>query len=492
MNWFIIVLTVTFCSSPATDAVSNSSSYSITALLYAKSYVECIADSVCLRKCCAANYSMDGKKCVSKNDDFVVNLTVHEGRVPQNLPITDYTIGMINCNYGFYRLEPNLYNDDEFYLQTNGSLWKPITGELYGPHQYCVDHMGDNISSVFLCFTEESYQIPIGEKINVIGMIISMPFLLLTFLVYAVLPDRNLHGKCLMCYVSTLFGAYALLIFIQLYPNGIEPKACKALGIVCLFFFMVSFFWMSVMSIDIFLAFSGRRGFSGSRKQAEMKRFLLYNLYAWGMPLILVIIVTSLSVAPDINVNAWYNPGIGNGQCWFADGYPTLLYFYLPISLIIITNITLFGTTACKIKRVQQDTAMLRKDESKKHSYENDKQRFNLYVKLLLAMGVNWSMEIISWLVDWRIGDIPPAVWYLTDFCNALYGVFIFFIFVFKPNIWKLLKKRYYVMIGRPNLARTLTQSAYSRRTTASSLNHTISNDKSFANDSSVLTSEVA
>lgn len=61
----------------------------------------------------------------------------------------------------------------------------------------------------------------------------------------------------------------------------------------------------------------------------------------------------------------------------------------------------------------------------------------------MLAMGINWSMEIISWVINWLIVRVPNEAWYFTDFLNAAYGVFIFFIFVFKKSIWKLLKKRY-------------------------------------------------
>lgn len=68
--------------------------------------------------------------------------------------------------------------------------------------------------------------------------------------------------------------------------------------------------------------------------------------------------------------------------------------------------------------------------------------RFNLYVKLLFAMGVNWSMEVISWLVNWQTDANVQYIFYITDFFNAVYGVWIFFIFVFKWKIWMLLKKR--------------------------------------------------
>lgn len=104
-------------------------------------------------------------------------------------------------------------------------------------------------------------------------------------------------------------------------------------------------------------------------------------------------------------------------------------------------------------------------------------------------MGVNWSMEIISWFIDWQAGELPPAIWYLTDFCNALYGVFIFFIFVVKRTIWNLLKRRlvffyfkfgtlmingkmfrYYMVLGKLHMARDLRRASESRATNTTSL----------------------
>lgn len=54
-------------------------------------------------------------------------------------------------------------------------------------------------------------------------------------------------------------------------------------------------------------------------------------------------------------------------------------------------------------------------------------------------MGINWTVDVISWALEW---GLDWNYLYLADFCNAVYGVFIFFIFVFKKNIWRLLKKR--------------------------------------------------
>lgn len=64
--------------------------------------------------------------------------------------------------------------------------------------------------------------------------------------------------------------------------------------------------------------------------------------------------------------------------------------------------------------------------------------RYKLYLKLMMVFGINWSMEILSWAISG-----PAWLWYVTDMFNALYGVLIFFIFVCKANVWKLVRKRY-------------------------------------------------
>lgn len=60
----------------------------------------------------------------------------------------------------------------------------------------------------------------------------------------------------------------------------------------------------------------------------------------------------------------------------------------------------------------------------------------------MFAMGVNWSLEFISWLVLWQWPQVPAEVWYVPDFANAAYGVIIFLTFVYKKDVWIQLKKR--------------------------------------------------
>lgn len=63
-------------------------------------------------------------------------------------------------------------------------------------------------------------------------MIISMPFLLITLLVYLILPERNVHRKALMNYVFSLLFGYITLVTVQLLnaKQKMEVTECHILG----------------------------------------------------------------------------------------------------------------------------------------------------------------------------------------------------------------------------------------------------------------------
>lgn len=86
-------------------------------------------------------------------------------------------------------------------------------------------------------------------------MIASIPFLALTFIVYAILPDlQNVHGMSLMCYVCGLAGTFAGMALIQMEYAG-KDRVCFLLGPITYFLIMFSFFWLNVISFDLWWNF---------------------------------------------------------------------------------------------------------------------------------------------------------------------------------------------------------------------------------------------
>ncbi|XP_011696771.1 PREDICTED: G-protein coupled receptor Mth2-like [Wasmannia auropunctata] len=342
------------------------------------------------------------------------------------------------CINGRYPLNPEMDPKDEYVFLVNGSLYQPNLNEFV--NSYCLAVLQEHNSYVIaVCFKEDIVVDQRQENSIPVGLLVSLPFLLATFVVYSVLPELwNMHGYTLRGYVGSLFVAYTSLAIVQLTPTALIPdSACIAIAFIIHFSFLASFFWLNVMCFDIWWTFGGFRSLQGSMKQRERKKFLMYSIYAWGSASLLSIICAIMDFVPSVPKEL-IRPEIGESKCWFHTDEARAIYFYGPMSVTVICNICLFISTALKIVRHKKDTAHhLRGSESRRH--DDNKQWFNLYLKLFIVMGINWSMEIISWLFK----TAPAYVWYLTDLTNTLQGLIIFIIFVWKDKIKRLLLKRF-------------------------------------------------
>ncbi|XP_076263813.1 putative G-protein coupled receptor Mth-like 10 isoform X16 [Rhynchophorus ferrugineus] len=420
----------------------------------------------CLRKCCGFSESVNTlkKKCVPSNYIHPF-LKLENIQVIPKQSCEELSIPINNLN------DTKFNSDDTFTVDSLAEY-----GYKLSMDRYCFDYI-DNKPGVFVCIPKRQLTEQPREHVT-IGMIISMPFLFITFLVYLILPDKNVHQYALMLYVLTLLLAYVLLVTINL-SESLPTFFCTGAAYGTLFLFMVSFFWMNVICFDIWYTFSGGRGYIVSSRKSERKRFLIYTAYAVGIPILHVCIVALLDKYLD--EESIHKPNIGIKKCFLDDGWPSLWYMYGEAAILVLINVVFFTLTALKIRQVKKETLMLKQNESKRHALEKEKRReivtdfyrFNLFLKLFLAMGVNWTMEVISWLVNWQTTDKYTYIWYITDFINAVYGGVIFFIFVFKRKIWKMLQKRYYNFIGKPHLARAVTTTTDTRTSHYSSATDT-------------------
>ncbi|XP_014486106.1 PREDICTED: G-protein coupled receptor Mth2-like isoform X3 [Dinoponera quadriceps] len=390
--------------------------------------------------------------CVQSANETEVTLpAIYEpvGLAPTNLTISDEHFAILVWNPCVdserYHLDPHLYKDEAWRLLANGSVYRPEAevdeDRFLNYNQYCLARTRNYTYPEYLVFyCEEAY--PDDENSEVVysyGMIASLPFLVTTYVVYWLLPELgNLHGLTLRGYVGCLTVAYSVLTAAQLTPQDwIAIEGCIAIAFIIHFSFLASFFWLNVMCFDIWWTFGGFRSLQGSVKQRERKKFIIYSIYAWGCATVLTVVCAIMDFVPTVP-KTFIRPEFGHVRCWYTTDEARAVYFYGPMSVTVICNICLFISTALKILRHQKDTDHhLRGSESRRH--DDNKQWFNLYLKLFIVMGINWSMEIISWLFK----SAPAYVWYLSDLTNTLQGVIIFIIFVWKDKIKRLLLKRF-------------------------------------------------
>jgi len=130
-----------------------------------------------------------------------------------------------------------------------------------------------------------------------------------------------------------------------------------------------------------------------------------------------------------------------NNICWITQGLPLLIFFALPVVILISVNMILFLVTAKAIHDQNNDSQKVFKgkesntgDNSRKDGEEID--RMKLYTKLGIIMGIGFILGFLS--------EVPGCewLWYPFVIVNGLQGTFIFFAFDWKLTVWKLLKEQ--------------------------------------------------
>uniref|UniRef100_T1GNC3 G-protein coupled receptors family 2 profile 2 domain-containing protein n=1 Tax=Megaselia scalaris TaxID=36166 RepID=T1GNC3_MEGSC len=172
-----------------------------------------------------------------------------------------------------------------------------------------------------------------------------------------------------------------------------------------------------------------------SLKSHQRKRFLLYNFYGWGLPILFTVIticLTNFDVLSDS-----LRPNFGQGRCWFQHDL-SAAFFLGPIGVLILANLVFFVMTLKYCNKVKREIhRMQSSNEQKKVLRGNffvDKAQFMMNTKLFVVMGITWVLELLS-AIFYNRGRI--FFWIVSDSFNVLLGVLVFLIFVFKKRVWQ-------------------------------------------------------
>ncbi|KYN31773.1 G-protein coupled receptor Mth2 [Trachymyrmex septentrionalis] len=419
--------------------------------------------NACIRKCCAENeffYAQGCNKLAVPDEpiEFHEALANAVNQTKSSAFDTTKDYGILigkPCKYGMYPMDPT---EEEWVLTSEGHVVIENYDE-YDQDKYCMDVFYnksefDHNFHLFICFDKpETNKISARYQVNTVLEVISCAFLLITLLVYACLPSlQNLHGKTLMCHVSSLLLAFTCLLIITLImpSNVIEEQimtTCKALAYTMLFSFLSAFSWLNVMCFDIWWTFGVLRGSTITKAREHRKRFLLYCVYAWGLSLlvlILAIVADSTEILPD-----YLQPNIGNRGCWFTqkqDSYSELTFFIGPVMILLISNVVFFILTSIHCNKVKAEIKRVTTDPTDRRSkqFRSDKKTFIMNIKLFIVMGISWICEVVSFfLVKYLDYEHWHHVFFYTsDIFNCLQGLLIFILFVLKSRVYQALRRR--------------------------------------------------
>ena len=396
--------------------------------------------------------------------------------------IANSSCGRLNFTQSDYTLLPNksiamfnrLYSMDEYYFinEELGNIEICIPEEFYS-------HQGPNMLFVHACEKGyEHFQRAEGYLTAILGRmsIVAMTTVLLTYILIKKL--RNLPGVNTMNLTFAILSAQVIFILGE---NSELQWLCSLVAMSLHYFILASFFWMNVMTFDVFKTFANKCILTQIR--SKRKFMWRYSLYAWGSPLVIVLICafvdfsglvegfqigyggfvreTNMTDTPqelamdgqndshrsllnntDSHVKPKESKNLG---CWIQNPVATLIVFGGPLLTIFIVNGFLFIRTILCI----QETARLAHINTRRSSMSHMTGRYHvmLYVRMSTVMGFTWVFGIASSIVSGS--KAPPsepicytvhALGILFTVFNCSQGLFILFAFVAKRRVFYMYK----------------------------------------------------
>lgn len=134
----------------------------------------------CVRKCCPFGSAYDRENNTCVQNDIVskkLQIPVHDKTDQIQVHPKDfkYVFGK-NCTYGAYELDPDNYDEDEYYLQGNGSLYFPNSNTIVykNAEDYCLDvnNAGNNSIIALACFPPPPPEPGIAYSIGISNILI--------------------------------------------------------------------------------------------------------------------------------------------------------------------------------------------------------------------------------------------------------------------------------------------------------------------------------
>ncbi|XP_012529838.1 G-protein coupled receptor Mth2 isoform X1 [Monomorium pharaonis] len=338
----------------------------------------------------------------------------------------------------------------------NGTIRDPNTHKLISSTDYCFAILNQSNYDVIICNktkkNEKNEEIKFHLYIYGTCVLVPMLFLLLTFVMYSILPElKKIPGYILCALVASLFILNAMYIFLAICKINqtdqqvfilMDDTFCIILVYIWNFFFLSTFFWLNVTCFDMWYSFRKFGLHQTDVKQEKKNIFMIYSIYAWGMPLIFNIIFAILDY---VKIPNWPKKCLQKFS--FNKNRGIRLFFLVPVGVTLISNVCFFIATVIIMYQYKRTAKKPRKSPRKKYRINNEdnednknnenKQRLNMCQKLFIMMGVVMGggiSEATMWVFDDDSLTLDIIDYFLTTM-NTSQGLIIFILFVCTKNI---------------------------------------------------------
>ncbi|XP_053187061.1 adhesion G-protein coupled receptor G2 [Scomber japonicus] len=321
-------------------------------------------------------------------------------------------------------------------------------------------------------------QATILSFITYIGCGISAIFLSITLLTYLAfgklrkdIPSKILIQLCLALLMLNL--VFLVDAWLALYPEAVG--LCISTAWFLHYFLLVSFTWMGLEAVHMYLALV--RVFN-----SYISRYMLkFSLVGWGIPMIVVIIVIAIDKNNYGLVSyGKFEDGTSDTFCWLKNEiafYVAVVAYFCVIFLFNFIMFIVVLVQLCRLKRQNPHNVQ----------HRSTLQDARSVAGITILLGLTWGFAFFAW------GPLNLPFMYLFSIFNSLQGFFIFLLHcAVKENVRK--QWRTYLCCGRMRLAensewsRTATQKT-TKKLSATRLTSLHSSKSSQSNNSTSSTS---
>lgn len=307
----------------------------------------------------------------------------------------------------------------------------------------------------------------ISSWFSLIANVISLICMILTLITYSLFPDlRNIPGWNLINLTLALSLAQFSFVMGSFFRQF--NFTCFINAILAHYGFLASFFWMNVMAFDLYRNFRLKASHILLLSQRVSDRLPKYALYAWLCPLTIILpaLIIDLSVQKPIyqvpfrpcyglylsgcktvrNVlskkNFCPSDDLISKSCWIQNGRANLLFFGIPIGLIISVNAVYYFLTVFSIRRQKRKQSRNTLRRFSKNRLPGDEE-LKFYIQMAFIMGFTWISGFLLSHINER-NVLYTIFSYFFILCNGFTGSFIFVAFICRKNV----KNMYLNLIG--------------------------------------------
>ncbi|XP_046390303.1 probable G-protein coupled receptor Mth-like 4 [Ischnura elegans] len=408
----------------------------------------CLLGRPCLRKCCPLGQQFnESVGCVPDSPEvgsFRVSVSSDDGYQQHSVVASEhfYLLFRNTCYYGYYRLMPETYKDNEYFLRSSdGYLSMPVAGvDALWTDEFCVDNvLGLDSPRAFLClplFKRMTAPVPsIGSPVF---LLISAPIACATFLAYVFLKGtrQTLDAKLRVLMLFNIFYGFLLHACVMIYAGKLKEFQTLTLGIGSQFFTLAAGCWISVM---LFCISQSSWVSTDNSEEIMAKKLVLYGVYSWGVPLLAVLLSAVNLKGGELPYNE-VNPGYAEARAWIQILQGALLYFFGADAFLLVLNTILSAINVFKLHQLSKEISVLGDNtvfSKHKEALQNHKKRLTVCFILLLIYSISRMVEAACWMIE-----KPEPRLYIIDVTDFIAEILICAGLAYEDGIFTILRKK--------------------------------------------------